>query len=117
MPALQPPGQRGEASLLTTLGKPIPEPLCSWLCRRARLSCDHMISRVIAVIIALFVQGTLLPGTSRAQPAVTNWNPGLGVGAQAPTFKLLGQDGKEHELAELLVKGKLALVFQRSADW
>jgi hypothetical protein len=29
----------------------------------------------------------------------------------------VGQDGKEHDLAELLVKGKLALVFQRSADW
>jgi hypothetical protein len=76
-----------------------------------------MLKRIIAVAIALFVQAVVPPGISHAQSAGTNWNPGLPVGAQAPEFKLVGQDGKEHELAELLVKGKLALVFQRSADW
>jgi cytochrome oxidase Cu insertion factor (SCO1/SenC/PrrC family) len=76
-----------------------------------------MFKRVIAVIIALLVQGAVLPARSHAQSAGTNWNPGLPVGAQAPAFKLVGQDGKEHDLDELLVKGKLALVFQRSADW
>ena len=76
-----------------------------------------MFKRVIAVIIALLVQGAVLPARSHAQSAGTNWNPGLPVGAQAPAFELVGQDGKEHDLAELLVKGKLALVFQRSADW
>jgi hypothetical protein len=76
-----------------------------------------MLSRVIAVSIALFIQVAVLRGQSQAQPALTNWNPGLGVGAKAPAFKLVGQDGKEHDLSELLVKGKLALVFQRSADW
>jgi cytochrome oxidase Cu insertion factor (SCO1/SenC/PrrC family) len=76
-----------------------------------------MFKRVVAVSIALLVQGAVLPGRSHAQSAGTNWNPGLPVGAQAPAFKLVGQDGKEHDLAELLAKGKLALVFQRSADW
>ena len=76
-----------------------------------------MFKRIIAAIIALFVRGAVVPDKSQAQSAVTKWNPGLGVGAQAPAFRLVGQDGKEHELAELLVKGKLALVFQRSADW
>jgi hypothetical protein len=76
-----------------------------------------MLNRILAVIIALFIQIAVFQGQSRAQSAVTNWNPGLGVGAQAPVFKLVGQDGKEHDLAELLVKGKLALVFQRSPDW
>jgi len=76
-----------------------------------------MLKRIIAAIIAPFVPGAVAPGKSRAQSAATNWNPGLGIGAQAPAFKLVGQDGKEHDLAELLVKGKLALVFQRSADW
>ena len=76
-----------------------------------------MFNRIIAVTIALLVQVALLPGKSHAQSVVTSWNPGLPVGAQAPAFTLVGQDGKEHALADLLVKGKLALVFQRSADW
>lgn len=76
-----------------------------------------MFKQIMAVVIALLVQAAVLPGHAPAQSAGTNWNPGLPVGAQAPAFKLVGQDGKEHELAELLVKGKLALVFQRSADW
>jgi hypothetical protein len=75
-----------------------------------------MFNRIIAAIIASFVLAAV-PGTSHAQSAGTNWNPGLGIGAKAPAFKLVGQAGKEHDLAELLVKGKLALVFQRSADW
>ena len=76
-----------------------------------------MFKRIFALSIALAVQAVVLPGISHAQSAGTNWNPGLPVGAQAPAFKLVGQDGKEHALADLLVKGKLALVFQRSADW
>ena len=76
-----------------------------------------MFKRIIAVIVVLFVHAAVVPDKSHAQSPVTNWNPGLPVGAQAPAFKLVGQDGQEHDLAELLVKGKLALVFQRSADW
>lgn len=43
--------------------------------------------------------------------------PGLAVGAKAPAFKLKDQDGKERSLGDLLKKGKVALVFYRSAEW
>lgn len=39
------------------------------------------------------------------------------VGEKAPTFTLKDQDGKERSLDELIKKGKVALVFYRSADW
>jgi cytochrome oxidase Cu insertion factor (SCO1/SenC/PrrC family) len=42
---------------------------------------------------------------------------GLKVGERAPTFTLKDQEGKERSLDELLKKGKVALVFYRSADW
>jgi cytochrome oxidase Cu insertion factor (SCO1/SenC/PrrC family) len=42
---------------------------------------------------------------------------GLKVGIKAPTFTLKDQNGKEHTLEEFLKKGKVALVFYRSASW
>ena len=42
---------------------------------------------------------------------------GLKVGAQAPTFTLKDQTGKARSLDEFLAKGKVALVFFRSASW
>ena len=42
---------------------------------------------------------------------------GLKVGAKAPSFTLKDQVGKERSLDQLLKKGKVALVFYRSADW
>ena len=42
---------------------------------------------------------------------------GLKVGAKAPSFRLKDQQGKERSLDEFLKKGKVALVFYRSADW
>jgi cytochrome oxidase Cu insertion factor (SCO1/SenC/PrrC family) len=42
---------------------------------------------------------------------------GLKVGAKAPKFTLKDQGGKERSLDEFLKKGKVALVFYRSADW
>jgi hypothetical protein len=52
-----------------------------------------------------------------AQSERTNASPGLAVGAKAPNFVLPGPDGREQSLAALLKKGKVALVFHRSADW
>ena len=43
--------------------------------------------------------------------------PGLAVGAEAPAFALPDQRGQRHELAKLLKKGTVAIVFYRSADW
>jgi len=42
---------------------------------------------------------------------------GLKIGAKAPTFLLQDQNGKERSLDEFLKKGKVALVFFRSASW
>jgi cytochrome oxidase Cu insertion factor (SCO1/SenC/PrrC family) len=76
-----------------------------------------MLARIVAVVVVLFIEVALLPGQTFAQSAATNDGPGLAVGLKAPAFKLVGQDGKDHALSQLLLKGKLALVFQRSADW
>jgi cytochrome oxidase Cu insertion factor (SCO1/SenC/PrrC family) len=42
---------------------------------------------------------------------------GLKVGENAPGFVLKDQEGKDRSLDEFLKKGKVALVFYRSADW
>ena len=42
---------------------------------------------------------------------------GLPVGTKAPTFTLKDQNAKVRSLDELLKKGRLALVFYRSAGW
>jgi cytochrome oxidase Cu insertion factor (SCO1/SenC/PrrC family) len=78
-------------------------------------------------VVALVIEAAVLAGSIQAQTAATNaastnavaakTMPGLAVGTKAPAFKLVGQDGKEHALADLLLKGKLALVFHRSAEW
>jgi cytochrome oxidase Cu insertion factor (SCO1/SenC/PrrC family) len=49
--------------------------------------------------------------------AAPNDKAGLRVGEKAPKFTLKDQQGKERSLDELLKKGKVALVFYRSADW
>ena len=42
---------------------------------------------------------------------------GLSLGEKAPGFVLKDQEGQPRSLDELLRKGKVALVFYRSADW
>lgn len=42
---------------------------------------------------------------------------GLKLGAKAPDFTLKDQEGKQRSLAEFVKKGKVALVFFRSASW
>ena len=46
-----------------------------------------------------------------------SFEQGLAVGKPAPAFTLKNQDGQEVSLDSLLKKGKVALVFFRSADW
>ena len=41
----------------------------------------------------------------------------LAVGGKVPPVKLKDQDGAEQSLDALLKRGKVALVFYRSADW
>ena len=52
----------------------------------------------------------------QAKPAPEE-QTGLRVGEPAPAFTLKDQEGKERSLDEFLKKGKVALVFYRSADW
>jgi cytochrome oxidase Cu insertion factor (SCO1/SenC/PrrC family) len=53
---------------------------------------------------------------SKGKPAPEE-QTGLQVGAKAPKFTLKDQQGMDRSLDELLKKGKVALVFYRSADW
>jgi cytochrome oxidase Cu insertion factor (SCO1/SenC/PrrC family) len=57
-----------------------------------------------------------LRAQGKAKPAPEE-QTGLKAGAKAPKFTLKDQEGKERSLDEFLGKGKVALVFYRSADW
>lgn len=72
--------------------------------------------RLIKLIpLALAVLGLMVfSNTVQAQDSKLG---GLAVGAKAPDFALNDQDGKKHALSDLLKRGKVALVFYRSADW
>lgn len=59
----------------------------------------------------------LLIGGARAADDASDAKTGLKIGAKAPTFALKDQAGKERTLDEFLKKGKVALVFYRSAGW
>jgi cytochrome oxidase Cu insertion factor (SCO1/SenC/PrrC family) len=62
----------------------------------------------------LAAPGLRSQGTGKPAP---DEQTGLEVGAKAPKFTLKDQAGKERSLDEFLGKGKVALVFYRSADW
>ena len=66
----------------------------------------------------LLVAATLASCSESSPPAATETAPQrLAVGQKAPPFTLKDQNGHDQSLEELLVKGKVALVFFRSADW
>jgi peroxiredoxin len=62
-----------------------------------------------------------VPASGMAKDAMSSGDasmmPGLKVGDRAPEFTLKDANGHEVSLASLLKKGKVALVFFRSADW
>jgi len=69
----------------------------------------------LAVVFALLAAPRILAqGAGKPAPEEQT---GLKVGTKAPAFTLKDQEGKERSLDELLKKGKVALVFYRSADW
>jgi cytochrome oxidase Cu insertion factor (SCO1/SenC/PrrC family) len=68
-------------------------------------------SRWLAAVAALALVGW----PAAAQKKDKDHGPKLGD--EAPAFTLKDQDGKQRSLAELTKKGKVALVFFRSADW
>jgi cytochrome oxidase Cu insertion factor (SCO1/SenC/PrrC family) len=62
------------------------------------------------------------PATAPARPAGGSPVPparadGLPVGSKAPAFALKDQQGEARTLDDFLKKGKVALVFYRSAKW
>jgi cytochrome oxidase Cu insertion factor (SCO1/SenC/PrrC family) len=73
--------------------------------------------RSMALAAAVVLPATpfaLFQGNGKPAP---NEKAGLKVGEKGPKFTLKDQDGKERSLDDLLKKGKVALVFYRSADW
>jgi cytochrome oxidase Cu insertion factor (SCO1/SenC/PrrC family) len=78
-------------------------------------------SMALATALALIVTSpahslSKLEARPEAEPG-SEAEPGLQVGAKAPKFSLRDQEGKDRSLDEILKKGKVALVFYRSADW
>jgi len=68
------------------------------------------------VAAVMLICATAAPGQQKGKPAPEE-QTGLAVGSKAPSFSLKDQEGRERSLDELLKKGKVALVFYRSADW
>jgi cytochrome oxidase Cu insertion factor (SCO1/SenC/PrrC family) len=76
----------------------------------------HLIrSTVLAAAVVLLAVPTAW-SQGKGKPAPEG-QAGLRVGAKAPGFTLKDQEGKERSLDEFLGRGKVALVFYRSADW
>jgi len=73
--------------------------------------------RSMALMLAFtLLSAPILRAQIKGKPAPEGQS-GLKVGARAPMFSLRDQDGKYRSLDELITKGKVALVFYRSADW
>jgi cytochrome oxidase Cu insertion factor (SCO1/SenC/PrrC family) len=72
-------------------------------------------SMALAAAVVLLAAPTVF-SQGKEKPAPEELT-GLEVGAKAPKFTLKDQEGKERSLDEFLAKGKVALVFYRSADW
>ena len=56
--------------------------------------------------------GALTSETAAAGPSI-----GLPIGTKAPAFELVDQSGATRSFESLGSRGKLAIVFYRSADW
>ena len=69
--------------------------------------------RIVSFSLAVLT----VAGAGRAADKASEEKTGLKLGAKAPAFTLKDQNGKERTLEEFLKKGKVALVFYRSAKW
>ena len=69
------------------------------------------------VPVTALVVGLALPPAAPAADPAPEQKTGLKIGTKAPAFTLKDQNGKERELAEFVKRGKVALVFYRSASW
>jgi cytochrome oxidase Cu insertion factor (SCO1/SenC/PrrC family) len=73
-------------------------------------------SMALAAAFVLPAGPTAWSQQSQGKPAPEE-KSGLKVGEKAPRFTLKDQEGADRSLDDLLKKGKVALVFYRSADW
>jgi cytochrome oxidase Cu insertion factor (SCO1/SenC/PrrC family) len=82
---------------------------------RRALRSSPIRSMALAAAVVLLASPT---ARSQGQPKpAPEEQTGPKVGAKAPKFTLKDQQGRERSLDEFLGKGKVALVFYRSADW
>jgi cytochrome oxidase Cu insertion factor (SCO1/SenC/PrrC family) len=72
--------------------------------------------RSLALVALMLCAAPFACAQTKGKPAPEE-QTGQKVGAEAPKFTLKDQEGKERSLDELIKKGKVALVFYRSADW
>jgi cytochrome oxidase Cu insertion factor (SCO1/SenC/PrrC family) len=72
------------------------------------------LTAIAAAFVLLAALTTWADGKGKPAPEDQT---GMKVGEKAPPFALKDQEGKERSLEEFLKKGKVALVFYRSADW
>jgi cytochrome oxidase Cu insertion factor (SCO1/SenC/PrrC family) len=68
-----------------------------------------------AAVVGAMLLGALV--TNSKANGEADEKTGLKIGTKAPAFTLMDQSGKERSLNEFLEKGKVALVFYRSASW
>jgi cytochrome oxidase Cu insertion factor (SCO1/SenC/PrrC family) len=72
--------------------------------------------RAVLTVLSLALAAPDAGAQGQPKPAPDE-QTGVKVGEKAPKFTLKDQQGKERSLDEFLKKGKVALVFYRSADW
>jgi cytochrome oxidase Cu insertion factor (SCO1/SenC/PrrC family) len=72
-------------------------------------------SIALAMVVGVFAAPTAV-AQGKAKPAPEE-HTGVKIGANAPKFTLKDQKGEERSLDEFVKRGKVALVFYRSADW
>ena len=70
-------------------------------------------SMALAVLLAAVVATSAFAQAKEAPAEMT----GINVGEKAPDFTLTGHDGNEYVLSDLVKKGKVAVMFFRSANW
>jgi cytochrome oxidase Cu insertion factor (SCO1/SenC/PrrC family) len=71
----------------------------------------------LAAVAAVMLFAAPAARLAAEEKLASDEQPGLNVGENAPRFTLKDQQNKERSLDEFLRKGKVALVFYRSADW
>lgn len=94
--------------------------------RRLIATCGIVVGLLLSRTLAQSEQvqpskpNTLAPKTDVQQvdePTTTERDKPFIVDDQIPDFRLRDQADQERTLTELLAKGRVALVFYRSADW